>query len=303
MAQSRFADVETNNKKLSPIYGYWGELLVSLEEATHRVSHLIPHLARYVKEAKKRCHYPNEHGLSKDESASIFLYTMEWGPESFYRVLNEALRAEDRQALKPFFSFLKLFDTAYSKLPLYKGNVWRGVNIDESQKFKKGDKITWWNVSSCTRDVNIIKRFVQSNGTLFLIEASHGRSLSGYTNFPEETEILLAAGTDFDVIANSLKYEETLHIVHLREVYDDQAPPATASPNTVAATLSLLSIINLNVGGERHVCARETLTLIGGTHLSDLFSGKNNHKLIKDKDGCIFLDYDPKVNISLIKAL
>ena len=42
---------------------------------------------------------------------------MEWGNDSFYRVLNRALRSEDRSSLKPWFVFLKLFATALGKLP------------------------------------------------------------------------------------------------------------------------------------------------------------------------------------------
>ena len=38
---------------------------------------------------------------------------MEWGDTTLYRVLNKALRSENRQALKIWFPYLKLFDTAF----------------------------------------------------------------------------------------------------------------------------------------------------------------------------------------------
>ncbi|CAF5100969.1 unnamed protein product, partial [Rotaria sp. Silwood1] len=55
---------------------------------------------------------------------------MEWGDTSLYRVLNRALRSENRQALKVWFSYLKLFDIALDKLPTVKEPVWRGVRLD-----------------------------------------------------------------------------------------------------------------------------------------------------------------------------
>jgi len=55
-------------------------------------------------------------------------------------------------------------------------------------------------------------------------------------------------------------------------------------------------IIHLNVGGEKMSTSRATLTLIEGTSLATMFSGKSDDKLMKDADGYIFLDYDPAVS-------
>ncbi|CAF5107271.1 unnamed protein product, partial [Rotaria magnacalcarata] len=52
---------------------------------------------------------------------------MEWGDTTLYRVLNKALRSENRQALRIWFPYMKLFDTALDKLPTVKEAVWRGV--------------------------------------------------------------------------------------------------------------------------------------------------------------------------------
>jgi hypothetical protein len=38
--------------------------------------------------------------LSKDQSAAIYIYTIKWGDTALYRVLNNALRFENREALK-----------------------------------------------------------------------------------------------------------------------------------------------------------------------------------------------------------
>jgi hypothetical protein len=131
-------DTVSNDAQLSPIYGYQSQPIVSLDKALEPVRSLFHNLVDYIKVAKEHCHYPNEHGLTKDQSASVYLYTMEWGNDSFYRVLNAALRKEDRRRLKPWFAFLKLFDTALKKLPHLKQNVWRGVRSALGKECKKG---------------------------------------------------------------------------------------------------------------------------------------------------------------------
>lgn len=54
-------------------------------------------------------------------------------------------------------------------------------------------------------------------------------------------------------------------------------------------------IVHLNVGGEKMSTSRTTLTLIEGTTLSIIFSGKREDKLVKDGE-TYFLDFDPVVS-------
>ncbi|CAF5170163.1 unnamed protein product, partial [Rotaria magnacalcarata] len=80
------------------------------------------------------------------------------GGPSLYILLNESLRAENREQLKPWFSFLKLFLTALYKLPSKNGTVWRGIKgVDLSTKYKTGTKFAWWGVSSCTTNVEVLE--------------------------------------------------------------------------------------------------------------------------------------------------
>ena len=85
---NRFGDIDCSFKRLPPVYGYHAEKLVSLEKALEPVQSQIDELPRFIKTAKRHCQYPSEHGLSKDQSAAIYIYTMEWGPTSLYRLLN-----------------------------------------------------------------------------------------------------------------------------------------------------------------------------------------------------------------------
>jgi len=240
---NRFGDIDCSFKKLPPVYGFRVEKIVSLEEALKPIESTIDQLTYFIKIAKKSCHFPNDHGLSKDQSASIYIYTMEWGETTLYRVLNEALRSENRQALKIWFPYLKLFDTALDLLPTVKESVWRGVPLDIGKNFTKNQMFTWWAISSCSSSVNVIETFLQSknNSTLFLIEVVNGKKVSGYTEYEGEDEVILRVGTEFRVKADPLKRADGSHIVHLIEIRDDEedddddqpiAPPKKILPVT-----------------------------------------------------------------------
>jgi hypothetical protein len=216
----RFTDIESAPKRLTPVFGYLTHPLLPLQKALELISSEIDQLDHFSTIAKNECHFPSEDGLTRDESAAIFLYTMEWGENSFYQVLNRALRAEDRSSLKPWFAYLKLFDTVAHKLPTVRKNLWRGVARDVAKNFKKGDEFTWWTISSCSTSVNIIKDFLGSNSTLFLIEAVNGKDVSNYTNYPSENEVILCPGTRLRVVIDPLD-QPPMHLIHLQEATDD----------------------------------------------------------------------------------
>jgi hypothetical protein len=230
---NRYSDIDLTNKKLPPISGYWSEKVVSLEEALKPIESHIDELSRSIKVAKKHCTFPSEHGLTRDESASIYLYTMEGGKNSFYKVLNEALRSENRPALKPWFSFLKLFDVALKKLPTVEENIWRGANGDVMGQFKSGQVLTWWGISSCSKSLGVVQGFLSSDtsSTVFMIEAVNGKDVEGYTYFQSENEVILGLGTELRVKGDSLKHHGGLNIIHLVELSDDdveELPKAVA---------------------------------------------------------------------------
>ena len=115
---------------LDLIKGYENELLGSLENALTPFYGKIGHLSDYVKEAKKKCHYPSEHGLTRDESAAIYIYTKKWENGCLYDHLQAAWESNDKSKMKPWFKFLKLFKTAYNKLPGAKDEMWKGKWFD-----------------------------------------------------------------------------------------------------------------------------------------------------------------------------
>ena len=162
--------------------------------------------------------------MDKDEAATIYLYAMEMSEDvCIYRILNQALRVEDRSKVRPWFGYLKLLDSATSKLPKIKEIVWRGVDKDVSQSFKKGQKITWWSISSCSTSVDVILSFLGKTpqSTLFNIQCSSGKSIAAYTCYPSENEVILMPGTTFEVVSDPLHHHGGVHIIHLKEIDDD----------------------------------------------------------------------------------
>ncbi|CAF3499284.1 unnamed protein product [Rotaria sp. Silwood2] len=253
---NRFGDIDFSFKRLSPVYGYHAEELVSIEKALKPIEPQINELSRFITIAKKHCHFPSEHGLTQDQSAAVYIYTMEWGNTTLYRILNKALRSENRQELKIWFSYLKLFDTALDKLPTVKEVVWRGVPLDIGKSFTKNQIVTWWTINSCSSSVNVIKNFLgnDKNSTLFLIEITKGIKISGYTEYENEDEIILRMGSQFRVKSDTLDQLHGSHVVHLIEIDDNNDQPLASIMNEIqlaaksshTSTSSKLFILFLN---------------------------------------------------------
>ncbi|CAF3876619.1 unnamed protein product [Adineta steineri] len=235
---NRFGDIDVSFKRLPPVYGYHSEELVSIEKALEPIESQIRELSRYIKIAKQHCHFPSEHGLTKDQSAAVYIYTMEWGETTLYRVLNKALRSENRQALNIWFPYLKLFDTALDKLPTVKEILWRGVALDIGKNYTKNQLVTWWSVNSCSSSANVIKNFLgnDQHSTLFLIEGINGKKISDYTEYKDEDEIILRMGTQFRVKSNTLEQSNGSHIVHLVEIDDNDDEPLASTMNEIHVT-------------------------------------------------------------------
>ncbi|CAF3620013.1 unnamed protein product [Rotaria sp. Silwood1] len=200
---------------LQPISGYEEEPLLPLEEACKPLKNILDQeLEQNIIIAKMNSEKP-ENGLTQDEAASIHLYTMEWknGENSLYAVLNRTLRIADRSKLQPWFRYLKLFLTAFFKLP--------GIPENLSAVYPKGKKFAWWGVSSCTSAISVLETplYLGTSGerTMFSIQTASGKCIKAHSYFQQEDEILLAPGRYFEVI-DKLSSADGLHIIHIREV-------------------------------------------------------------------------------------
>ena len=142
----RMCDLTSEPKRmLPPIKGYEKEPLVSLEQAIQPLISLVANLEEMVWIVKQNCEHPKDH-LSSDESASIMLYTLESTPResSFYFILNNTLRSQNRNDLLPWFLYLRLFIFALSKLPSTKQRtIYRGIKMGVSDEFPEEKKFIW----------------------------------------------------------------------------------------------------------------------------------------------------------------
>jgi hypothetical protein len=201
----RFLDVDGEPRRmLQPIEGYQNLPLVQLEEAVKLVVFCCPDIQRRAYIAKENCQNPPD-GLDQNESASIYLYTMEWEPreQCLYYVLNATLRTENRQKLKHWLLYLKLILAALNKLPSTKITIWRGVKRNLDQEYEVGQRYVWWSLSSCTASIAILEsdQFLGRQGlrTLFNIECQDGKMIQFHSSIHMENEFLLPPATQIEV--------------------------------------------------------------------------------------------------------
>ena len=117
---------------------YAKEPLLPLVKACAPLVDIIHNLWFYVQLALNEIPEEPPNKLTVDESASIRLYTMEWQKphRSLYSMLNATLKTSDRNDLRPYFNYLKLFMIALAKLPCVpQQTVWRGVTKDLNADF------------------------------------------------------------------------------------------------------------------------------------------------------------------------
>ena len=224
---ARFSDTDSDpHQKLAPIQGYADKPLVPLEEAVEPLIPLVHDIKRMAKSAKWQCSDPPSDHLTLDQSAAIRLYSMEWEPreQCLYFVLNSVLRDQNRQKLKPWFSYLKLFLTALSRLPTVHRTVYRGVRGSVWKDYQKEKPVIWWGFSSCTVTMDVLEneQFFGMTGprTLFAIECTTGRDIRQHSTFQKEDEVLLPAARQFRVVS-CLCQGPNLFIVQLQEIQGD----------------------------------------------------------------------------------
>ena len=210
--------------ELGPIVGYAQESPLSLFDACIPLVEIVRDILNCVAIALKQIPEQPADGLTRDESAAICLYTMEWieDEKSLYMILNRTLRTGDRADLRPWYKYLKLFVTAIAKLPCtQRQTVWRGIRLNVSDIFPRGTEVTWWSFSSCTTTLTILESEVYlgrtGERTLFSIEVFNARDISAHSYFKAEDEVLLLPGTQMEV-RSQLDPSADLHIIHLRQI-------------------------------------------------------------------------------------
>ena len=249
-SRSRYCDMVSEPQRiLPPIQGFQDEPLVSLEEAVKPLASIVQDINQMIHTVKDHCHQP-EDGLSKDESASIMLYTLEWGPPQrpFYSILNEKLRAKKRAELTPWSLYLRLFIHALSKLPSSEQRViYRGVKKDLASEYLEGTERVWWAFSSCSLSIGVLESIIGRTGkrTIFNITCNSAKDISRHSFYPEEREVLLYPARQFKV-RSSLNAGNELYIIDLEE--NEPLFPFLKIPSTNEQCINILLIGEKGVG-------------------------------------------------------
>jgi hypothetical protein len=195
----------------TPISGYKDLPAKSLEEAVESIAEFYLGVVNDAKKAKDLCRKNDV--LSPNESAAIYLYTMN---TSFNEKLNEALRAENPQAMTPWLPFLKLFINALEKLPSCTRTVWRGVRGNIGSDFGEKTEHTWWSINSFSSQIKVAECFAGENGSLFCIHTIYGKDIAAYAVKQDEEEVVLMPGTRLCVQSTSI-LDNGFFLVHLNE--------------------------------------------------------------------------------------
>ena len=199
----------------------------TLETTIESLIQFLPNLPSFAIIAREKCANPAD-GLTQDQSAAIMLYSMQWEPaeQCLYYALNAALRSENRQVLKPWFSYLTLLIKALSHLPSISLSVYRQVQLDLSEKYPVGQRFIWWGFTLCSLSLdnfpstdNLDK---SSACTLFTIESHSSKDIRKHSFYPDEDQIIFTSAFEFEVIS-SLLNDQDQHLIHLKEIHSTKS--------------------------------------------------------------------------------
>ncbi|CAF1204676.1 unnamed protein product [Rotaria sordida] len=138
--------------------------------------------------------------------------------------------------IEPWFSYLKLFNTALEKLPTISNKVWRGMSITIANNLKKNEDIIWGCISSCSSSIDIIKNYLDEKSILCSIEVKSGKHICGYTGYLKEDEVLLLPGTRLRV--KKIGYDSSIrqHVIHLVEIANENHKTSTPIHTPISST-------------------------------------------------------------------
>jgi len=220
-AMQRISNIAlTTNNPHQLLTGYQDEPRASLEEALEPVDGKMDNLVHHIKEAKAKCRYPSDHGLSRDESAAIYIYTMKWETRCVHNQLHRALSSGDRSQVKPWFMYLKLLKSALDKLPTASTGVWQGTSFDDSlnDKFSSKSASLYTSLGSCSPSEEEVQKYLQKRSgpkRMFIrYESVNGKLVTGYTA-SKSNEIIIWPGMKVGVSKYATVDDHGSIIAHL----------------------------------------------------------------------------------------
>ena len=203
----RFLDLaDESPSKKQPIQTFQKANVISLEDAMQPIRPFLPHVNSLIQEARGAARTKTSNILTEDEMAAIFLYTAQWDTQegSVYYQLNRALRATDKNMIKPWCPYLSLLLGALAELPSKSGAVFRGMKMNATNMYQDGQVFTWWSFTSCTDSLKVLQNesFFGQKGkrAFFTINCHNGKDIREYSFFKSESEILLPPMQEYRVL-------------------------------------------------------------------------------------------------------
>jgi hypothetical protein len=147
---------------------------------------------------------------------AVHVYTQD---SRVYKELNRRLKLRERESLKPFFPYLKLFLTGLHRLAPVDDTVFRGVSLDLSAKYCQGDDLVWWAFSSATSTAAVLNNdtFLGQVGerTLLSIKVYRCVNIRNYSAIGHEDERLIIPFAAFHFNSH-LPFGSGLTMIQLR---------------------------------------------------------------------------------------
>ncbi|CAF2844123.1 unnamed protein product, partial [Rotaria sp. Silwood2] len=226
--------IDYENKQTKPVYDNSTYPNLTLDEAVKYIPKNIEHLDTLLQQAKIR------YGNNSDEMAAVQLYVMEWGNEPLCKLLNEALKSNHQDKLKPWLPYFQLFRAGVERFPLFKKECWCGTDTNIGSNFNKGQIVTWQGITSCSRSQDfILKHCVGTSGTLVKVNATNGKDIFNNTLDPNTREVILMPGTTLVVKRVALHPNNSkITLVELEEIVDKKYEGLTQTVSKPQASSS-----------------------------------------------------------------
>ena len=141
--------------------------------------------------------------LSARHVAPIYVYTYELEGETdqIYGAMNRAMRNYEAPAIEFWRPIIWQLDRALSRLPAHHGKLYRGINVRfQEQEYTQGHQVCWPAFSSASSEKSVAQEFTKGGeGSLFFLDCATARSISKFSKFPDEAEVLFFPNTFFRI--------------------------------------------------------------------------------------------------------
>ncbi|UJR20431.1 hypothetical protein I4U23_023562 [Adineta vaga] len=229
---------------------------ISLENAVKPLVEILPEILEKVTQAKDNCKNPSD-GLSSDESAAIYLFSMRSLPydQCVYFVLNKTLRDQNHAQLNRWKCYLSLLYTALNRLPSTRITFHQEIEHDRTRQIRRDNYLVFWDFTFCSLSVKLPQSFKQTTfytktRTVFAFECRNAKFIERHSSDPSRNEYLLLP-TQFQFVRyldrrNDLEiiqvkeYELSLPLIDFYDMssgYRSSIPPKTVPSSTVTTTI------------------------------------------------------------------